>query len=286
VQEQGRRRGARDREGALHPRHVPREDRRVAASRGLAALGGRDPFALLRDDLKRRALAFARASITCAALAACTGSGSKAPAPSGSTTHVERAPGRYLALGDSFTIGTGGAPAQSFAARLADRWASSGCPLTLENVAVNGYTTDDLIERELPSLASFHPTFVTIAIGANDIVRGRSLAEYRQNVGRILDAAKDSGARVVVLPQPDWSRSPTAASFGTQPALAASIAAFNGVLAAEARARGATFVDLSPLMQQQALEHQLASDGLHPSIEAYDAWAAELARLLPSPCAP
>ena len=171
-------------------------------------------------------------------------------------------------------------------ARLVDRWASSGCALTLENVAVNGYTTNDLIERELPSLASFRPTFVTIAIGANDIVRGRSLDAYRENVRRILDAAKDAGARVVVLPQPDWSRSPTAASFGTQPALAASIVAFNGALATEARAKGATFVDLSPLMQQQAREQKIASDGLHPSTEAYDAWAAELARVLPSPCVP
>lgn len=165
-----------------------------------------------------------------------------------------------------------------------DRWTSAGCPLTLENVAVNGYTTDDLIERELPSLATFHPTFVTVAIGANDIVRGRSVDAYRENVRRILDAAAASGARIVVLPQPDWSRSPAAASFGTQPVLAASIAEFNAALAAEARAKGATYVDLTPLMQRQALDKQLAGDGLHPSTEAYDAWAAELARVVRSPC--
>jgi len=37
-------------------------------------------------------------------------------------------------------------------------------------------------------------------------------------------------------------------------------------------------------MHQQAIDRQLASDGLHPSTEAYDAWAAELARVLSSPC--
>jgi acyl-CoA thioesterase-1 len=193
--------------------------------------------------------------------------------------------GRYLALGDSFTIGTGGTPAQSFAARLTDRWAAAGCTLTLENVAVNGYATDDLIELELPSLAAFRPTLVTLAIGANDIVRGRSVETYRENVRRILDAVKESGARVVVLPQPDWSRSPAAASLGMQAALAASIAEFNDALAAEARAKGATFVDLGPLMRQQALQGQLASDGLHPSTEAYDAWATQLGTTLSSPCA-
>ena len=193
-------------------------------------------------------------------------------------------PVRYLALGDSFTIGTGSAPAESFPARLAGRWRAKGCALALENVAVNGYTSDDVIDRELPSIASFQPTFVSIAVGANDIVRGRSLEAYRDNVRRILDAAKATGARVVALPQPDWSRSPTAAGVGTQPALAESISRFNATLAAEARAKGAEWVDLYPLMQQQAVKGQLASDGLHPSSEAYDEWASELARVLASPC--
>lgn len=207
------------------------------------------------------------------------------PSPASAVTAAPPATGRYLALGDSFTIGTGSTPAQSFAARLVDRWAAGGCTLTLENVAVNGYTTDDLIERQLPSLATFRPTFVTLAIGANDIVRGRGVETYRENVRRILDAAAATGARVMVLPQPDWSRSPTAASFGTQAALAASIVELNDVLATEARAKGATFVDLGPLMRQQALQGQLASDGLHPSAEAYDAWAAQIATSQPPPCA-
>ncbi|MBS2016908.1 MAG: SGNH/GDSL hydrolase family protein [Deltaproteobacteria bacterium] len=190
---------------------------------------------------------------------------------------------RYLALGDSFTIGTGGAPSASFPARLVERWRSR-CVVRLENVAVNGFTTDDLIEKELPSLATFKPTFVTVAIGANDIVRGTSVDAYRANVRRILDAVAATGAKVVVVPQPDWSRSPVSASFGKTDALDASIRTFNEVLAAEARAHGATFVDLAPLMRDQAAKKMVASDGLHPNGEAYDAWAAELARVLPAPC--
>lgn len=188
--------------------------------------------------------------------------------------------GRYLALGDSFTIGTGSEPSRSFPARLVDRWRARGCSLTLENVAVNGYTTDDLIEQELPSLASFNPTFITVAIGANDIAQGHSLEAYRINVRRILDAAKATGARVVAIPQPDWSRSPSAAPFGTQPVLADAISRFNAALAEEARARSVEWLDLGPLMRQQARSGQLAADGLHPSAEAYDAWARELASSL------
>ena len=206
---------------------------------------------------------------------------SAAPAADATTTS---GPPRFLALGDSFTIGTGGPPVAAFPARLVDRWREKGCVAELENVAVNGYTTEDLVAKELPSLATFKPTFVTIAIGANDIVHGSSLEAYRANVKRILDAVAAAGASMVVVPQPDWSRSPIAASFGTQETLDASIRAFNEALADEAKAHHATFVDLAPLMREQAAKKMIANDGLHPSGEAYDAWAAELARVLPMPC--
>lgn len=205
-------------------------------------------------------------------------SGRPAEAPAGAV--------RFLALGDSFTIGGGTAETNAFPARLADRWRTQrpSCALTLQNVAVNGFTTDDLITNELPAVASFKPTFVTVAIGANDIVQGISLDVYRQNVRRILETAKASGARVVVLPQPDWPKSPTGASFGGAAALHDQRKSFNAVLAEEARAKGAEWVDLVPLMDDQATKGLLAPDKLHPSREAYDAWAAEMARVINSPC--
>ncbi|HSO33390.1 MAG TPA: SGNH/GDSL hydrolase family protein [Labilithrix sp.] len=210
--------------------------------------------------------------------------GGRPPGGAASGTDASAPPTRYLALGDSFTIGTGSALPRAFPMRLGERWRAQGCPIELRNVAVNGYTSDDLITEELPALTAFRPALVTVAIGANDIVQGHGLDAYRLNVRRILDAALATGARVVVLPQPDWSRSPAAAPFGTPATLGDAITRFNAALAEETRAKGATWVDLVPLMQTQAASGQLAGDGLHPSAEAYDAWAAELARVLPRPC--
>jgi acyl-CoA thioesterase I len=218
----------------------------------------------------------ARLAVAAAPFFACGESGRPANAAADAA-----APVRYLALGDSFTIGTGSPPERAFPSRLVERWRAAGCAPILENVAVNGYTTGDVIATELPVLGTFHPSFVTLAVGANDIVRGSTLEAYRKNVRTILEAVSASGARLVVLPQPDWSQSPAAAGFGTREALSESITSFNAVLAEEARAKGATYVDLVPLMKQQAAGAQLASDGLHPSAEAYDAWAAELARTVP-----
>jgi acyl-CoA thioesterase I len=174
---------------------------------------------------------------------------------------------RYLALGDSFTIGTGSSPSEAFPARLVERWRARGCAVDLENAGVNGYTTEDVIREELPALGTYRPSFVTIAAGANDIVQGRSEDEYRASLRRIFAATKASGARVIALPQPDWSKSPAAASFGDPAAIAKKIRRYDAILAEEARASGATFIDERPE------PGAVARDGLHPSAPAHDAWA-------------
>ncbi len=212
------------------------------------------------------------------ALAGCSVSHSAAPSPGPGPALAKR----YLALGDSFTIGTGATPQQAFPARLAAR---ASCAVELRNVAVNGYTTADVIEDELPALADFAPTFATLAIGANDIVRGSTPDQYRARLRRILAAVRAAGvARVVTVPQPDWSLSPAAQAFGDPAEIHARIVEANAILRDETAAVGGTYVDLFDLMESQARAGLIARDGLHPTAEAYDAWAAELARRGVGPC--
>lgn len=194
---------------------------------------------------------------------------------------------RYLALGDSFTIGTGSSAAQSFPSRLRARWTTPRCRVTLRNPAVNGYTTQDVLDRELPEARPFAPTVVTLAVGANDLVRGSDVARYRAQLGRIFDALAAAGVRgeqVVTIPQPAWASSPVGASFGDPTVLAAQIEAFNTALREVSTARGARYIDLGEMMRTQAREGWIAPDGLHPDARAHDAWAEALARALPSPC--
>jgi lysophospholipase L1-like esterase len=191
---------------------------------------------------------------------------------------------RYLALGDSFTIGTGTTPDKAFPALLAARWRTAGRAVELLNPAVNGYTTDDLITRELPHVPVFRPTLVTLLIGANDIVRGGSDDKrYRGQLRRIYTQLRDDGvpgAAVVALPQPEWSRSPAASPYGTTEALLTRIAHFNAIAMDEAESAGARFIDLYPLMHRQAAAEMLATDGLHPNAEAHEEWARTLSEKL------
>ena len=146
---------------------------------------------------------------------------------------------------------------------------------------MNGYTTDDLIAEELPLVASFRPDLVTLLIGANDIVQGSREDRYRAQVARIHERIRADGpdARVIGLPQPDWSLSPAATGFGDPAVIARTIDRFNHIAREEVeRAGGGTWIELFPLMREQAQRRMFAPDGLHPSAEAYAEWAREISR--------
>lgn len=194
---------------------------------------------------------------------------------------------RYLALGDSFTIGTGITPERAFPAVLAHRWRDAGIECVLRNPAVNGYTTDDLIREELPLVAAFRPDLVTILTGANDVVsalRGAAevsaldLERYRSQLRLIHEAVRRDAprARRYALPQPDWSLSPAAVSFGEIASVARAIERFNDIAREEIERSDGAYIDLFPLMRDQARRGMLAPDGLHPSAEAHAAWAEAL----------
>ena len=148
---------------------------------------------------------------------------------------------------------------------------------------MNGYRTDDLIETELPLLATFAPTLVTLLIGANDIVAGSTEERYRDQLRRIHRRirAEAPESQVYALPQPDWSLSRASASFGDHAAIAARIERFNAIARDEAERANATYVDISRLMRDQMRRGMLAPDGLHPSATAYAQWAEALVDRLP-----
>src|SRR3989441_12807565 len=194
---------------------------------------------------------------------------------------------RYLALGDSFTIGTGTTPDRSFPAVLVSRWRADGRDWDLRNPAVNGFTTDDLIREELPLVEAYRPDLVTVLIGANDIVAAlrdaaavtdRAAERYRRQVRRINERVQADAPKAAryALPQPDWSLTPAGASFGDPADVAKAIEKFNLIAREEIEALGGTYVDIFPLMREQMKKHMTAPDGLHPSAAAYAEWADAL----------
>ncbi|HEX7347178.1 MAG TPA: SGNH/GDSL hydrolase family protein, partial [Candidatus Limnocylindrales bacterium] len=129
---------------------------------------------------------------------------------------------RYVALGDSYTIGTSVEAVDRFPDQLARRVA--GLEL-VANLGVNGYTTADLIRDELPSLNGLAPEFATLLIGVNDVVQGIPAVTYEANVVEILDVllAAVPADRLVIVSIPDYTVTPAGADYGDPSAKRAEI---------------------------------------------------------------
>jgi len=188
-------------------------------------------------------------------------------------------PLRYLALGDSYTIGVGASDEHHNFPTLLSRKlsAATGRLVRLTNPAVDGYTTDDLIREELDHLDQVAPDYVSILIGANDAARGRPRAEYQGSLVWIYDVIAARGlapTRVVAISIPDWSAAPAAQRFGRPEQLRLVIDGFNALARSEAATRGFLWVDVSELSRSRMGEKGwLARDRLHPGDAQYSAWA-------------
>ena len=197
---------------------------------------------------------------------------------------------RYVALGDSYTIGTAlDDPADRWPDRLVRAVAASadgaGAPdLDLVgNLAVNGYTSRDVIERELPDFDALRPGFVSLLIGVNDVVQGVSPEMYRANAAAILDRLLERlpPHRMVAIATPDYTVTPQGAAYGDPAKKARGIRAFNSILRSLADERGIAFVDIHDVSLDAATDPTLvAADGLHPSGTQYARWVDRIAPIV------
>ncbi len=189
---------------------------------------------------------------------------------------------RYLALGDSYTIGESVDPSERWPAQLTARLRERGFALDDPFIiATTGWTTDEL-SRAIVQTAPLGPfDLVTLLIGVNNQYRGRSAEEYRLQFRALLQRAiayaGGEPARVIVLSIPDWSVTPFASALGAEASSLARIAAqidrFNATNRAETERSGAYYVDITPISRLAVADPSLvAADSLHPSGKMYAAW--------------
>jgi lysophospholipase L1-like esterase len=196
----------------------------------------------------------------------------------------EAAPGlRYVALGDSYTIGTAIPADGRWPDRLVAAVGALGPTppgLTLvANLGVNGYTSADLIRAELPALAALRPEFASVLIGVNDVVQRVPALTYERNVVEILDRllAFLPPNRLLTVAIPDYTVTPAGADYGDPQQQHDGIVTNNGVMARLAAARGVGFVDIFDLSRAAATDRSLvAEDGLHPSAVQYARWVERI----------
>jgi len=185
----------------------------------------------------------------------------------------------FLALGDSYTIGEAVRDSDRWPVQLAARLREHGIAIDAPRIiATTGWTTDEL--SAAMDDTTFAPPYalVTLMIGVNNQYRGRDLLEYRQQFDallvRAIHLAGGDATRVIVLSIPDWGATPFGHASGRELAqVSAQIDAFNAAARAETSARGAVWVDVTPVSREVTNHPELAAqDGLHPSAAMYARW--------------
>jgi lysophospholipase L1-like esterase len=209
-------------------------------------------------------------------LTACNNNPEQTPAPMTSATPNQTI--RYLALGDSYTIGT--------SVRLEDRWASQLAFLLsqqkittkpLDFIAGSGWTAGDLLRTIRVQSPTPDYDLVSVLVGVNNQYRGQTTELYRQDFVETLKEAirlaKGNPNRVFVLSIPDWGLTPEGA-FLDRPRISREIDAFNAVAQEESKKLNLSFIDITPLTRLALADLSLvASDDLHYSSKMYAQWA-------------
>lgn len=194
------------------------------------------------------------------------------------TTAPANGAARYLALGDSYTIGESVAVEGRWPVQLARLLRERGVKVAPpEIIARTGWTTGELSSAIDAANPSGPYEMVTLLIGVNNQYRGRPLDEYRPEFRALLERAigfaGGTPARVVVLSIPDWGVTPFAEGRDRE-TIAREIDAYNAAKREITLSSGAHWVDVTPVSRERGAEAEmLAADGLHPSAEMYREWA-------------
>ena len=184
---------------------------------------------------------------------------------------------RYVAIGDSYSIGEGASPNESWPAVLTRHLNEKGLRVELvANPSVTGWTTQQAIERELPVFLKANPNFATLQIGVNDWVQDVDAETFRKRfvflADQMLGVLRDKN-RLLIVTIPDFGVTPTGPRYARGRNISEGIASFNKIISDESMKRGLRIVDIFELSKEMGKDSSLvAADGLHPSAKEYAEW--------------
>src|SRR2546430_11026065 len=161
---------------------------------------------------------------------------------------------RYVAIGDSYSIGEGASPDESWPAVMTRHLNAQGLHVDLAaNPSVTGWTTQQAIDRELPLFVESKPNFATLLIGVNDWVQGVDEKTFHQRLNflldRMLEVLHDKN-RLLIVTIPDFGVTPTGAKYARGRNISKGIASFNKIITDEAKTRGVRIVEIFELSKK------------------------------------
>ena len=183
---------------------------------------------------------------------------------------------RYLALGDSYTIGESVPLDQNFPAQLVDSLKASGQKVSsYKIIARTGWTTTNL--KTAIEAADLQDSFnlVSLLIGVNNQYQNKSVKLYEKEfvelAERAIQFAGGKKEHVFVVSIPDYGYTP----FGqnNQASISKQIDQYNAINKRLSADLGLKYCDITAISRRGLSEPDLiAGDGLHPSAKMYAEW--------------
>lgn len=184
---------------------------------------------------------------------------------------------RYLALGDSYTIGEDVSFEENFPSQLvsAISAAESLSCQQLQVIATTGWTTDELLKGIEEAKPEGPFDLVSLLIGVNNQYRGypreQYIEEFQLLLRKAIAFAGGNPHKVLVVAIPDYGCTPFGSSKADE--IHADLLWYNAEAKRQAEESGAAFADIFPVSRLAAEQPGLtASDKLHPSAAMYARW--------------
>jgi lysophospholipase L1-like esterase len=192
---------------------------------------------------------------------------------------------KYLALGDSYTIGQSVLETDRFPAQTKKWLVDNGVTMNdPQIIATTGWTTTNLQNAvAAPNLVGAY-NVVSLLIGVNDQYQRHDTIGYRDRFLQLLNKSIQlAGSRhdhIFVLSIPDYSVTAFGMSLDTA-LIRVQIDQFNAINKEVTLQNNCQYLDITPSTREAVNDPSLiAVDGLHPSAKEYKKWADRLGSMM------
>lgn len=194
---------------------------------------------------------------------------------------------KYLALGDSYTIGESVCETCRFPEQLKSGLENSypNDVFSLKIIATTGWTTTNLITAINTQNPDSNYDLVTLLIGVNNQYQRKPFSIYEQEFPELVATgirlAKGDKSKLIVVSIPDYAYTPFGKRLGTATSavISSDLEKYNAFAKNYCMDNSIEFINITDITQQ-GLENPnlVATDGLHPSELAYSKFVE---RILP-----
>lgn len=189
---------------------------------------------------------------------------------------------RYLALGDSYTIGESVTVKERWPVQLAEALRKQGWNIEGPRIiATTGWRTDNL--QNAMRIAKLQPEYdlVSLLIGVNNQYQGKPIEQFKKEfeelVKSAIELARGRADHVFIVSIPDYGYTPFGKS--KQEKISRELDEYNNLSREIAKRYSIRYIYITDITRKGLEDPSLvASDGLHPSGKAY---AKFVERILP-----